>query len=87
MSKLDIYVTENCWTCEESRRIASRVKRECAHVDVELIDLNSGPKPSFVFAVPTYVLDGRVVSLGNPSWETLLERLWAADGTAPSNGE
>lgn len=87
MSKLDIYVAEDCWSCEESRRIASRVENECAHVEVELIDLESGPIPSFVFAVPTYVLDGSVLSLGNPSWDRLVERLWATEGAARVEGE
>jgi hypothetical protein len=41
---------------------------------VQVIDLAdpSATRPSSVFAVPTYVLDGRIVSLGNPMMEGLL---------------
>ncbi len=35
-------------------------------VAIELIDIAAGPGPETIFAVPTYVLNGRVVSLGNP---------------------
>ena len=78
MTKLKIYVTDDCWSCEESRRLAAEVRASVRNVEVELVDLNSGSRPSYVFAAPTYVLDGKVIFLGNPHWEELQEKLVAA---------
>ena len=48
---------------------------------VRVIDLDraGAPPPEGVVAVPTYVLDGQVVSLGNPYPEELFARLHEAD--------
>lgn len=78
MTKLEIYVTDNCWSCEESRRLAAEVKAQVTNVEVELVDLDSGRRPSYVFAAPTYVLDGKVIFLGNPHWEELHQKLTTA---------
>ena len=78
MVRLEIYVTEDCWTCEESRRLATQVETQLPWVDVELVDLNKPDRPSNVFAAPTYLLDGRVIFLGNPHWNELQEKLGAA---------
>ena len=85
--KLEIYISDNCWSCEESQRLARRVRQEYRDVEVHLIDLDSEAKPSYVFAVPTYVLDGRVISLGNPSFEELGEKLQESEYLAQPEGE
>jgi hypothetical protein len=72
MRTLQIYISDDCWSCEESLRIAAETCERFEHVTVELLDLMSEKKPEAVFAAPTYVLDGRVISLGNPP----RERLW-----------
>jgi hypothetical protein len=66
---LKIFVTEHCPGCSEAQRIAARVARDFPHLDVEIIDLNAPEVsvPEVVFATPTYMLDNRIVSLGNPS--------------------
>ena len=53
-----------------------------AGVQVQLIDLSQPGviKPESVFAVPTYLLNGDVVSLGNPEEPWLLERILNAGG-------
>ena len=78
MTKLEIYVTDDCWSCEESRRLAAEVRASVRNVEVELVDLNSSRRPSYVFAAPTYVLDGRVIFLGNPHLEELQDKLVTA---------
>jgi hypothetical protein len=70
--RLQIYISDDCWSCEESLRIAEEARARFEHVNVELLDLMREEAPEAVFAAPTYVLDGRVISLGNPS----RERLW-----------
>lgn len=75
MVKLQIFITDACWSCEESRRIAAETKARFKDVEVALIDLNSSERPATVFAAPTYVLNGKVISLGNPRREALWAQL------------
>jgi hypothetical protein len=42
---------------------------------IDLDQLEGGPPPDPVVAVPTYLLNGRVISLGNPYLEDLFARL------------
>jgi thiol-disulfide isomerase/thioredoxin len=66
---LKIFVTEHCSGCVEALRIAAEVARDYPHLGVEVIDLNAPEVivPETVFATPTYMLNNRIVSLGNPS--------------------
>jgi hypothetical protein len=73
MLKLQIYITNDCWSCEESRRIAVDTQAQFQDVEVTLTELDQEESPPNVFAAPTYVLDGKVISLGNPR----IEELWA----------
>ena len=82
MVSLEIYVTAECWSCEESKRIAAEMREEFPRVAIELVDLQSGRRPSQVFAAPTYVLNGRVISLGNPTRKELREKLKVAQCAA-----
>jgi hypothetical protein len=75
MPKLDVYVEDTCWACAESRRIVAYVAPLIPDVDIELRDLNDQRRPGAVFASPTYVLDGQVIYLGNPTCEELLQKL------------
>ncbi len=75
---LDIYVAPDCLGCETARHLASKVLAlGLANLDVRLLDLSKPDviRPPVVFAVPTYVLDGRVISLGNPEQDWLLDLL------------
>jgi hypothetical protein len=83
MVTLQVYVEEGCWSCAESRRIVADMAPQFPEVRIELIDVTNAPRPKAVFAVPTYVLDGRVISLGNPYRHELCRHLQAAlDGAA-----
>ena len=72
--RLDIYIDDCCDTCDQARKIADQVRERMPQVEVNLIEL-SGEKPDSVFAVPTYLLDGVTLFLGNPSEAELFERL------------
>jgi hypothetical protein len=54
-------------------------------VRVEIVDLDTTlePLPSVVFSVPTYMLNERVVSLGNPdaNFAQELRALFAREGS------
>ena len=74
--RLEIYVADHCDNCAEALRLAE-LARPLPGVDVHVVNLDTttDPVPTRVVAVPTYVLDGRVASLGNPSREDLLRLL------------
>ncbi|MGB3716223.1 MAG: thioredoxin family protein [Candidatus Promineifilaceae bacterium] len=75
MPKLDVYIEDTCWACSESRRIVADIAHRVPDVDIELRNLDDARRPSAVFATPTYVLDGRVIYMGNPTREELIEKL------------
>ena len=79
---LALYIGESCDSCRAAVEVAERAGREFPHIDVSVVDLgvSSELRPEGVFAVPTFVLDGEVVSLGTPSWKRLASLLRATMG-------
>jgi predicted thioredoxin/glutaredoxin len=80
MNKLDIYVSSGCLSCRRAREIASSLQGTYPGVRVEVVEAESAPAgslPESVVALPAYILDGRLVSLGNPNPVTLREQLAA----------
>lgn len=75
---LEIYVAPDCFGCETACNLASMILA-LGHADLEvrLLDLSKPDviRPPAVFAVPTYLLDGRVISLGNPEQDWLLDQI------------
>ena len=66
---LEIFVLPGCIACGTAIDLAERLRAtHLPGVLIHLIDVSRPGtiRPAAVFAVPTYVLDGRVVSLGNP---------------------
>ena len=78
MVKLQVFITDDCWTCAESRRIVAEIAPQFPEVTVQLVDVNVVGQPEDIFAVPTYVLNGRVISLGNPHRADLRQKLRTA---------
>ena len=73
---LQIYVASHCPNCEEALRLANVAGRLFPKLRIEIVDLDQTPAPpTEVFAVPTYVLNGCVCFLGNPSQEELYDLL------------
>ena len=70
---LTIYVEEGCSGCQRARRLAVDAARRYPALDVGIVDIGAPgvTVPDDVFAVPTYKLNGRVISLGNPTTEGL----------------
>ena len=66
---LEIYVQEGCFGCERSFELAERARGAFPEMQVEVVDMCSteGVYRSQVAATPTYILDGEIISLGNPS--------------------
>jgi hypothetical protein len=72
--KLEVYVDQACPGCDYARGLAEQVRERMPEVDVVVVDLSKpqANRPEEVFAVPTYLLDGKTLSLGNPGLEQLL---------------
>ena len=78
---LKVYVSENCWGCVEARKIVDELRVEFPGVCVDIVERNESGEdnwPESIIATPTYELDGKVVSLGNPYREDLHKLLAAA---------
>lgn len=67
MVTLQVYIDDTCWSCAESHRIVESLRPFFPAVDFQFRDLRTESHPDNVFAAPTYVLDGHIISLGNPS--------------------
>ena len=83
---LEIYVAPDCFGCETARNLAGTIRAiGWPHLEVRVLDLSNSAvtRPAAVFAVPTYLLDGRVISLGNPEPDWLLAQVAPA---SPSPG-
>jgi hypothetical protein len=80
--RLEVYVSNACLNCAEALRLADEAAVRYPGVVVRVVDLDMDwiPPPDPIVAVPTYVLDGRVVSLGNPYPEKLFAWLREAVG-------
>jgi len=80
MSLLQVYVSADCETCVRAREISEALFGAYPGISVEIVDVGraeAGEVPDAVIAVPTYLLDGVVVSLGNPNLASLREKLAA----------
>ena len=69
MRTLEVFVAADCAGSATARRIAADVARAAPDLAVQVIDVHaeSARVPVAVVAVPTYVLDGQLIHLGNPS--------------------
>ncbi len=73
--RLDVVVAGHCLACASARRMARAVMESFPDLDVRILDVDVDAIPAAVVATPTYLLDGRVISLGNPRREELWARL------------
>jgi thioredoxin family protein len=74
--RLDIYIADHCENCQEALRLAELARAASgAEVRVINVDTTTEAVPARVVATPMYLLDGRVVSMGNPYPDDLLRML------------
>ncbi len=83
-TKLKIFIAEDCPNCVEARNIAARIEQNYPEFPIEVIDIGDkqATVPEAVFATPTFMLDERIVSLGNPAFEEVVE--WVKDAQITS---
>jgi hypothetical protein len=82
MIRLQIFIEAGCWNCVESRRLVGEFAPQFPQVVMELVDLAQQRRPEYVFAVPTFVLNGKIISLGNPYPAELRRKLQEALNSA-----
>ena len=74
---LRVYVARHCSTCAEAFRLVAEARAMFTGINIEVIDLELGGRQDLenIFSVPTYVLDGRTIFLGNPSLNELFSHI------------
>ena len=74
-AELVIYVAQHCPVCHYAFEVADDIRQRFPDVDLRIVDLETTTEkvPEHVFATPTYILNGRVWSLGNPSPAQVVE--------------
>jgi hypothetical protein len=80
VATLRVFVETGCRNCDWALRLAEEVRERFPELDVWVADIadSTSERPEEVFAVPTFLLDGRVVSLGNPRPGKLVSDISAA---------
>lgn len=74
--KLQVFVKPDCELCNRARQLAKDADKQFPNLEVDIVDLNqTQPDRDDVFAVPTFVLEGRVLSLGNPQESDLHDKV------------
>lgn len=84
---LQVYVAPGCAGCRIALTIVEALRHARPDQRVDVIDISDDPAmplPDGVVGTPTYLLNGRVISLGNPKLTDLLTKLDAA--TDPVDG-
>jgi Thioredoxin domain len=71
--RLAVVVGGTCPQCQQAVELAQRVAIEFPALTVQIINLDEAGavKPDAVFAVPTYLLNDGIISLGNPSLDEI----------------
>jgi hypothetical protein len=77
--RLCIYISSECFNSEEAKSIAFDIMHRFPQISTEVINLcePTAVIPDNVFAVPTYVLNGKIISLGNPYREEIMAKIVA----------
>lgn len=83
---VEIYVAGHCFVCAFAQEIAALIREEYPDVHLRWLDIEQGAQmPEQVFATPTYLLNGRIWFLGNPTPDQVrrsLDELRCSDSTA-----
>ncbi len=74
--ELQVFVEAGCQTCERALHLAREIDSAYPPLSVRVIDVGeTAAQREDVFAVPTFMLNGRVVSLGNPQRNHLRQEI------------
>jgi thiol-disulfide isomerase/thioredoxin len=76
---LEVFVERGCEACRRAIELAELAQRRFPTVSVVVVNIadQTHEQPEQVFAVPTFLLDGQILSLGNPRPAELMRALAA----------
>jgi len=79
MAVLQVFVESDCGACRRALHLADQVRARFPALQVEVVNLSesAATPPETVFAVPTFLIDGAVLSLGNPRPADLMRAIAA----------
>jgi hypothetical protein len=84
---LEIFVGPCCTPSVEARAVAGDIQAQFPWLQVELVEVDGRRElPERVVATPTYLLDGKVIALGNPRRDWLARVIsdnHSSEGGAP----
>lgn len=76
--ELQVFVESGCRQCERALELAREMDGAFSRLAVRIIEISeAGPQRDDVFAVPTFVLNDQVLSLGNPQRAELRQEVEA----------
>ena len=75
LATLDVDLNPTCKVCEESSCILQEVAPDFPDVAIHCFSIYGDNVPDNVFATPTYVLNGKIIYLGNPTRDALRAKL------------
>ncbi len=83
LAVLEIVITPHCFGCARARTLAATIAAHDPALDVRVVDLSEpgAQAPPGLVAVPSYVLNGRILFIGNPTQAALAAALRTADRT------
>jgi len=75
--RLEAYISDDCYGCGEARAIAEEISTRFPNLEVQIISLDApeAQRPSAVFAVPTFLLNGELLWLGNPRRQDAVQQI------------
>ena len=82
MPIVKIFIAEDCPNCGEAREVASHIEQNYPWLAVVIIDIaqERALVPDSVFATPTFMINNKIVSLGNPNLDDVAQ--WAENAIA-----
>jgi len=82
---LRIYISAHCFGCDTAVQRAKRLRALRPEIPVTLVDIEApdAEVPPKIIGTPIYTWNDRVVFLGNPSEQELLERVEKLQDDAP----
>ena len=81
MPILKVVVAGTCIGCVEALRLLGELHEKLPELQTELLDLDVAPekRPEAVVAVPSYLIDGKLIFTGNPTLAQLLPYFMGTD--------
>ncbi len=74
--ELQVFIEPGCESCERARAMANEIDDDYPRLAVRVVDIAQTPvERDDVFAVPTFVLGDRLLSLGNPQRSLLRDKI------------